>query len=72
MAEVPVPFMDEEIDTDEGLGAGVTVGVLILGFAVFAMAQSIGSYLANQANSTLGELIGFNPATGESNEADLV
>jgi hypothetical protein len=50
----------------------MTVGMLIAGFAVFSMASGIGGYLANQANSALSGVLGFNPATGEDSGVDLL
>lgn len=71
MAEVEVPFADTEVDTSEPSQAVTTVVFLIAGFAIFSMASGIGGYLANQANSALGSVLGFNPATGESEDDDV-
>ncbi|QGX95001.1 hypothetical protein EI982_09460 [Haloplanus rallus] len=71
MAEIPVPLTDQEVDTSDPTSAGMMIGLLIVGFAIFAMAQGIGGYLASRANSALGDLIGFNPATGEDSDSGL-
>lgn len=68
MTKVPVPFTDQDIDTDEGTSALMTVVLLIAGFSIFAMASSIGDYLAQRANQGIAALTGVNPATGDSGE----
>lgn len=68
MAEIPVPFIEEDVDTSDRSGVIMTLVMLIAGFAVYTMTSSIGEYVANVANSKLGEFIGFNPATGEDSE----
>jgi hypothetical protein len=65
MADIPIPLTDQEVDTSEPTSALMMVGMLIAGFAVFAMTQAIGTNLANQVNSYLGNFIGINPGTGE-------
>ena len=72
MPKVEVPFTDSEVDTSEPSDGLMTVGMLIAGFAVFSMASGIGGYLANQANSALSGVLGFNPATGEDSGVDLL
>jgi hypothetical protein len=71
MAEVPVPLTEEEIDTSDPTNALMAVGMLIVGFGVFSMTQSIGDRLANTANSALGQVLGQNPATGEDSDDGL-
>jgi hypothetical protein len=71
MADIPVPLTDQEVNTNDPMDAGVMIGLLIVGFAIFAMAQGIGGYLASRANSVLGNYIGFNPATGEDSDNGL-
>jgi hypothetical protein len=73
MAEVPIPFVDEDVDTDEGVsGVAMTVGLVIAGFAVLAWARGVGGYLASEANSTISNYLGVDPTSGESSGADLV
>lgn len=73
MAEVPIPFVDREIDTDDdGTSILVTVGVLIVGFALFAWFQQIGGTLATRLNSFFANMTGFNPSTGDSSGVDVV
>ena len=74
MTEVPIPFVDSEVDTDNPQSALMTVVLLIAGFGLFAMASDIGGYVATRINQGLGEVIGFNPATGEDadNGRDII
>jgi hypothetical protein len=66
-----LPFGMGEVDLTS-TAAIWTIVAMILGFTVFSMTESIGGYLASQANSALGNVLGFNPATGNDSEADLV
>jgi len=68
MAEVPVPFTDEEVDTSDGSGALMTVIALIAGFGIFAMAQSVGGTLASTVSDQIAQFTGYNPSTGNSTE----
>jgi hypothetical protein len=73
MTEVPIPFLDEEVDTDSGLrGVAMTIAMVILGFAVFAWSQDVGSFVANRTNSFVTNLLGFDPTSGDDSGADLV
>lgn len=69
MAEVPVPFTEEEVDTSDGKGAVMTVALLIAGFGVFSMAQGIGGTLANTATNKIAQFTGWDPTTGEETGA---
>jgi len=66
MAEVPVPFTGEEVNTSNGSGALMTVIALIAGFGIFAMAQSIGGTLASMVSTQIAQFTGYDPATGEN------
>ena len=69
MAEVPIPFVDEDLDTDDDATSLVlTVGAIILGFALFAWLRGVGNYVADQANSTISNIIGFDPTSGDSTD----
>jgi hypothetical protein len=73
MAEVPIPFTGEEVDTDDGATSiGLTLGLVVAGFAILAWSQDVGGYVANRANSYLAGLIGFDPTSGEDAGADLL
>jgi hypothetical protein len=72
MAEIEIPFVDEEVDTSNPTRSVMTIALLVAGFAVFAMASDIGGYVGSRINSFLGGILGFNPGTGESTENDLV
>jgi len=65
MAEVPVPFTEEEVDTSDGKGAVVTVALLIAGFGVFSMAQNLGGTLATTATNKIAQVTGIDPTTGQ-------
>jgi hypothetical protein len=72
MAEVPIPFVDEDVDTDEGAtGVLMTVGLVIAGFAVLAWARGVGGYLASEANSTLSNYLGIDPTSGQETGPDM-
>jgi len=62
-----LPFGMGDIDL-MSTSAVFAIVSLILGFAVFSMTESIGSYVASRANSTLGNYLGFNPGSGQSSE----
>lgn len=73
MPEVPIPFTDEEVDTDSGLrGVAMTVGMVIAGFAILSWSQGVGGYLSNKANSFISNQLGFDPTSGEDQGADLL
>jgi hypothetical protein len=73
MEDIPIPFTGEEVDTDSGLrGIAVTVGVVIVGFAVLSWSQGVGDYLASKANSFVTSSLGFDPTSGEDSGADLL
>lgn len=66
MAEVPIPFVEEDIDTDSGAqGILMTLGMVIAGFAILAWSQGVGEYVADEANSFVTSLLGFDPTSGE-------
>lgn len=73
MATIEVPLTDQEIDTDDGATSmAMTVGMLILGFALFAWAQSVGGYVAQEANGFVSNILGTDPTSGEDSGADLL
>ena len=73
MADISIPFTDEEVDTDSGLrGVAMTVAMVIVGFAVLSWSQGVGGYLANKANSFVTNTLGFDPTSGEDSGADLL
>jgi len=73
MPEVPIPFTDEEVDTDEDTSSIVmTLVVVALGFGLLAWLQGVGGMLANKANNYISGLIGIDPSTGEDSGADLL
>jgi len=72
MAEIPVPFTGEEIDTDDGSGAVKTGALLIGGFTVFSMFSSFGDVLAQKASNKVAQYTGYNPISGQSTGGDVV
>jgi hypothetical protein len=73
MPEVPIPFTDEEVDTDEDTSSIVmTLVVVALGFGLLAWLQGVGGMLADKANSYISDLIGVDPTSGEDSGVDLV
>ena len=66
MAEIEVPFVESDIDTSDGVGSLMTVGVLVIGFALFAFARTAGNTLFQKANQMLSNLVGVN-ANGSNN-----
>jgi hypothetical protein len=73
MPEVPIPFTDEEVDTDDDTGSIVmTLVVVAAGFGLLAWLQGVGGMLANKANNYITDLIGVDPTSGEDSGVDLV
>jgi hypothetical protein len=72
MTDIPIPFVDGDVDTDDPQSALMTVVLLIGGFAVFTMASDIGGYVAQRINSGLAGVLGFNPANGQSEGPDIL
>jgi hypothetical protein len=73
MPEVPIPFTDEEVDTDDDTSSIVmTLVVVALGFGLLAWLQGVGGMLANKANNYISGLIGVDPTSGEDSGVDLV
>lgn len=73
MADIPIPFTDEEVDTGSGLrGVAMTLVMVIVGFAVFAWSRDVGGYLASEVNSFVADSLGVDPTSGEDSGADLL
>jgi hypothetical protein len=71
MPEVPIPFTDQEVDTDDDTSSIVmTLVVVAVGFAAFVWLRDAGGYLARTANSTISNLVGFDPTSGENTQED--
>lgn len=71
-SDIPIPFVDQEVDTDDPTKGLMTVGVVVIGFAIFAMASSIGANLGQRVNDSIGTLTGVNPAGDSSGGRDLI
>lgn len=73
MAEdIPIPFVDSEVDTSEPSSALMTVVTLVVGFGLFAMASDIGGKLAQRVNETLFTAVGVETEDGGSNGVDII
>jgi ABC-type amino acid transport system permease subunit len=70
--EATLPFGMGSVDLTSPMAVLAMVVSLIFGFTIFNMTGSIGEYLAQRANSIVGSVLGFNPASGESDGVDLV
>lgn len=60
MADIPIPFTSQEVDTDEGVSSVLmTVAVLVAGFGLFAMAQDAGQNLYSKASAAVAQFTGI-------------
>jgi len=66
MAEIPIPLVNQDLETSDPSGSLVMIVLLIAGFSVLTMASSIGSFVGARLNQGLASVLGFNPATGQS------
>lgn len=72
MPEVPIPFTDQEVDTDDDTSSIVmTIVGVLAGFALLAWLRGVADNLANQANSFISNLIGYDPTSGDTQEDPL-
>lgn len=58
MAEVEVPFVDQEVDTSEPTSLVMTIFTIIAGGAIFFMATNYAQRLANSATNATDQLLG--------------
>lgn len=73
MSSVPIPFVDESVDTSDGVtGVAMTLVMVIVGFAILSWARGVGGYVAEEANEQISGLIGVDPTSGDSNGGDLL
>lgn len=73
MAQVPIPFVDREINTDDdATSIAVMVGLIIAGFALFAWAQDVGQFVATRVNSFITNMTGFDPTSGQDAGGDVL
>lgn len=61
-----IPFIDEEVGIFS-VEFVLLVVSLIFGMTVWNMTDSIGNYFASLLNGKLGDVLGFNLATGSQN-----
>lgn len=60
MADIPIPFTGEEVDTSDGVvPIAMTLGALIAGFGILTMAQRAGANLFGTANSFVRNTLGI-------------
>lgn len=64
MPEVEVPFVDEEIDTDDPSGSLMTVIGLVVGGGVFFMALNYSQRIGNKATEFTDSVLGTDGDTG--------
>lgn len=70
--DIPIPFVDSEVDTSEPSSALKTVVMLVVGFGVFAMASDIGGMVAQRVNSAIFAAVGMEDQSGGSNGVDII
>jgi hypothetical protein len=67
MADIPVPFTGQTIDTDDGArGVVATLALMAVGFVVLALMQAVGSTGAEALGQRIANFTGINPATGDT------
>lgn len=60
MADIPIPFTGEKVDTDDGVvPIAMTLAALIAGFGILTMAQRAGANLFGTANSFVQNTLGI-------------
>lgn len=64
--DAKLPFGLGEVDLTDPMALIATVFALIAGATIWNMADGIGQNAASYVNSILGNIIGQNPATGET------
>jgi hypothetical protein len=73
MADIPIPFTNQEVDTDDGAsGILMTVAVMVVGFGLFAMAQDAGQNLYGKASGIVAQLTGMNLDGSDTNSPEVV
>jgi hypothetical protein len=71
MPEVPIPFTDQSVDSDDDAPSIVmTIVGVLAGFALLAWLRGVADNLANEANSFISNLIGYDPTSGENTQED--
>jgi len=72
MADIPIPFTNQDVDTDDGVsGILMSMAVTATGFMLLYMSQTLGNTAFQQVNSALGDFLGYN-ASGSADEVDLL
>jgi hypothetical protein len=46
----------------------MTVGMVIVGFAILSWSQGVGGYLSQRANNFISNQLGVDPTSGEDSE----
>lgn len=70
MAEVPIPFVDQEVDTSDPSGSAASVALLVVGGGLFFMAVHYAQRIANQGINTINSALGSGQGSGS--EVDIV
>jgi hypothetical protein len=69
MADIPIPFTDEEVDTDDDWKSiVVTLVAVAVGFGLLVWLRDVGGTLASQANSYISNTIGFDLTSGQTSQ----
>jgi hypothetical protein len=64
--EAQIPFVGESVSLTNPAMLATTAVSLILGFALFSMAEGIGEQVASSVNATLASLLGMD--VGDAND----
>jgi len=68
--EAQIPFVGESVSLTNPTMLATTAVSLILGFALFSMAEGIGEQVASGVNSSLASLLGMD--VGDANDSSGV
>lgn len=73
MADVPIPFTGEAVDTDDGaVPIVMTIGLLVVGFGIFAMARQAGNNLYQKGSRTFAQYTGMELDGSDSSDPAVV
>ena len=70
MAQIPIPFADQSVNTDNPTMAGKSAGFLLIGMSLFFVMVAYAQRGANTVVDLIDQLIGT--GTGSGNEVDIV
>lgn len=70
MAEIPIPFVDREVDTEDPGDSAKTMVMLLVGGTLFFAMLAYMQRGANRVTSAVDSLLGV--GSGSGNEVDIV